>query len=602
MLYLLRVLKPFFIKYRWYLAAGTAFVLVANLFSIYPAQVVRQSFDLVGHLIELQGLLAGFTAGDRLQSMFVKILLFYGLIVLGFAVMRGVFLFLMRQTLIVMSRRIEYDQKNELYRKYQTYSLRLLRKQRTGDMMARMSEDVSNVRMFIGPGIMYSLNTLSLFLMLLVIMLSVNIELTLYVMIPVPLLTIALYYVHSIIVEKSDAAQRQLSVLTSFVQEAFSGIRLLKSYGREKAWSERYERESDQYQGRALGLARVDALFYPTVMLLIGLSILFIIWIGGNQVLRGSLTVGNIAEFIIYVNLLIWPVAALGWVTSLIQKAVASQRRIQEMLDMSSEMSFPEKGEKPTHFGLTFDRVTFAYPETGIVALRDVSFTLPEGAFVGVVGATGSGKSTLAHIVARFMDPDEGNVQIGGVNLRDMDRDTLNGSASLVPQDVFLFSDTIRNNIAFGRDDATEAEIEKAAKFAGLYEDILSFPKGMDTELGERGVTLSGGQKQRLSIARAYLVQAPVLVLDDSLSAVDTRTEETILQELTQRNASGERSQTLILITHRLNCLRKADSILVIEDGRLVEEGSFEVLLAACGLFSRMYERQELEAEILELG
>lgn len=602
MLYLLRALKPFFIKYRWYLAAGTAFVLVANLFSIYPAQVVRQSFDLVGHLIELQGLLSGYTAGELLQSMFVKILLFYGLIVLGFAVLRGVFLFLMRQTLIVMSRRIEYDQKNELYRKYQTYSLRLLRKQRTGDMMARMSEDVSNVRMFIGPGIMYSLNTLSLFLMLLVIMLSVNVELTLYVMIPVPLLTIALYYVHSIIVEKSDAAQRQLSVLTSFVQEAFSGIRLLKSYGREKAWSERYERESDQYQGRALSLARVDALFYPTVMLLIGLSILFIIWIGGNQVLRGSLTVGNIAEFIIYVNLLIWPVAALGWVTSLIQKAVASQRRIQEMLDLNNEMSFPEKGEKPSDYGLTFDRVSFTYPETNIEALRNVSFTLPEGAFVGVVGATGSGKSTLAHIVARFMDPDEGSVSIGGVNLKDMDRATLNSSASLVPQDVFLFSDTIRNNIAFGRDDATEAEIEKAARFAGLYEDIQSFPKGMDTELGERGVTLSGGQKQRLSIARAYLVQAPVLVLDDSLSAVDTRTEETILQELTQRNASGGRSQTLILITHRLNCLRKADSILVIEDGRLVEEGSFDALLAVGGLFSHMYERQELEAEILELG
>jgi ATP-binding cassette subfamily B protein len=594
--YVIQQLWPWFKKYRWYLIAGVCLILVSNSLAIYPAQIVRQAFDLVDLMLNSDKRLSGFEVSKHLRDLFWKVLLGYGLLVFAFAVVRGIFLYFMRQTLIVMSRYIEYEQKNQLYQHYQTYSMRLLRKQRTGDLMARLSEDLSNVRMFTGPGIMYSLNTLSLFVMLLIIMLSVNVELTLYVMIPVPLLTLLLYYVHSIIIEKSDAAQRQLSMLTSFLQEAFSGIRLLKSYGRETAWGGRYANESEHYRTRALVLARIDSLFYPTVMLLIGLSILFIIWIGGYQVIQGCMTVGNIAEFILYVNLLIWPVAALGWVTSLIQKAVASQRRIDYMLNLNSEIHFPKIGKSPNGYSLELQDVSLTYSDTGIRALVNVSMKIDEGSFVGIVGATGSGKSTLVQVLARFMDPDLGTVKLGGCNLSDIDRQMLYRTISLVPQDIFLFSDTIRNNIAFGQDHASEEDIIEAIAFAGLSEDLRAFPNGLDTELGERGVTLSGGQKQRLCIARAYLTRSPVLILDDSLSAVDLRTEEEILMRLTQ--STNSKGQTLILVTHRLSSLLTADRIWVLEEGKLVESGTYSSLIAQDGHFAQMHQRQELEAQI----
>lgn len=599
MIYLLRQLRPYLRRYRWYLLTGFLLVLISNVLAIYPAQVVRQAFDLVAILVETSQRLKGFQTGGQLDKLLWQVLFGYGFLVIILAVLRGLFLFFMRQTLIVMSRKTEYDQKNQLYIHYQTFSMRILRQRRTGDLMSRLSEDLSNVRMFVGPGIMYSLNTLSLFAMLSLIMLTVNVELALYVMIPTPLVTLLLYYVHSIIIKKSEIAQRQLSVLTSFLQEAFGGIRLLKSYGRENAWANRYSAESDWYKARALSLARVDAFFYPTVMLLIGLSILFIVWIGGSQVINGRMTVGNIAEFILYVNLLIWPVAALGWVTSLIQKAVASQRRIDDLLALKSELTFPMTGKLPSKHSIEFEAVCLSYPETGIRALNGISLRIEVGQFIGIVGMTGSGKSTLVHILTRFMDPDTGRVTLGGIEIKELDRDTLYRTISLVPQDVFLFSDTIRNNIAFGCQYATDGDVIEATQFAGLYEDILSFPRGLDTEVGERGVTLSGGQKQRLTIARAYLTRAPVLIIDDALSAIDTRTEEHILRHLTTRAA--DKQQTLILVTHRLSSLIHADQIFVLDQGNLVEQGTYSSLISRDGLFAQMQQRQELEAQIEHL-
>jgi ATP-binding cassette subfamily B multidrug efflux pump len=595
---LLLSLFPYLNKYKGLLISGVFFLIISNWFSIYPAQIVRYAFDLVEQLVRIKQLTAGFEVEAQIINLVKKALIFFSCLVLLMAFFRGLFLFLVRQTIIVMSRKVEYDQKNQLFQKYQTYSRSIMLERQTGDLMSRISEDVGNVRMFTGPGIMYTLNTLTLFLMVLFTMLVVNVELTIYSLAPLPLLAISIYVVHSIIIKRSEAVQAQLGHLNSFVQEVFSGIRLIKSYVREAAIESRFIADSQEFRKRSIDLVKVEALFYPLIAFLIGLSTIFTVWIGGEKVIAGALTMGNIAEFIIYLNLLVWPVAALGWVTSLIQKAAASQIRLNEMLAIEPEIIYPKVGPSLTDASFRFQNVSLSYPQTGITALRAINFSIGQGQFLGIVGGTGSGKTSLANLMVRFFDPTEGVIYLGSHPLSAYSQTTLRKAIGYVPQDTFLFSDTIKANIAFGNENATEREIIEAAKFAGVYEDIMSFPAQFETVIGERGVTLSGGQKQRLCIARAYLVKSPILILDDALSAVDTQTEEKILQNLRSARSENSYCPTLILISHRISAVQHADCIIALENGSIAEIGKHEDLLANRKVYYNFYLRQQLEAQI----
>jgi ATP-binding cassette subfamily B protein len=595
---LLLSLSPYLNKYKGLLISGVLFLIISNWFSIYPAQIVRYAFDLVEQLVRIKQLTAGFGVEAQIINLVKKALMFFGGLVLLMAFFRGLFLFLVRQTIIVMSRKVEYDQKNELFEKYQTYSRNIMLERQTGDLMSRISEDVGNVRMFTGPGIMYTLNTLTLFVMVLFTMFVVNVELTIYSLAPLPLLALSIYVVHSIIIKRSEAVQAQLGRLNSFVQEVFSGIRLIKSYVREAVIESRFIADSQEFRKRSIDLVKVEALFYPLIVFLIGLSTIFTVWIGGEKVIAGALSMGNIAEFIIYLNLLVWPVAALGWVTSLIQKAVASQMRINEMLALEPEIIYPQEGPAITDTSLHFQNVSLSYPQTRIIAIRNVSFSIGQGQFLGIVGATGSGKTSLANLMVRFFEPTEGVIYLGLHPLSAYPQTTLRKAIGYVSQDTFLFSDTIKANIAFGNENATEPEIIEAAKFAGVYEDIMSFPAKFETVIGERGVTLSGGQKQRLCIARAYLVKSPILILDDALSAVDAQTEEKILQNLRSARDENSYCPTLILITHRISSVQHADCIITLENGSIVEIGKHEDLLANRKVYYNFYQRQQLEAQI----
>ncbi len=593
-------LRPYLWHHRVPLLWGIVFIIISNAFAIYPAQIVRDAFDLVADLIRMQRLLAGYSAEPLQRELFAASLLLFGLLVLAAAVLRGFFLYLMRQTMIVTSRKIEYQQKNELFDRFQDYSLMQLRRQQTGDLMARISEDVANVRMFTGPGIMYTLNTITLFLLVMVTMLYVNAELTFYALLPMPALALAIYVVHSSINRRSEEASAQLSTITSITQEAYSGIRLLRSYARESAAERQFDSGSDVYKDKALRLARVDALFFPTIMLLVGLSTLFTVWIGGEQVERGTISLGNIAEFVLYINLLTWPVASLGWITSMIQKAAASQKRINEMLDLRPELQFVEQSPAVVQPRLEWQQVSYTYPDTGITALREVSFSLEPGHRLGIVGPTGSGKSSLANLLLRMMERSSGHISLDGRPLEAYSKQALRETFGYVPQDVFLFSDTLANNIAFGRLDATRAEVEAAARFAGVYDDIMGFAEGFDTVIGERGVTLSGGQKQRVSIARAIIRRPQVLILDDALSAVDTRTEATILSNLERGLELPDGTfyrPTLVVISHRLSAVEAAEQVLVLDDGRVVERGTHGQLMALDGAYADLYQKQLLEAE-----
>lgn len=613
---LIRALWPYLTRYRWPLIWGIVFILISNWFSIYPAQVVRDAFNLVSDLIRQQELVAGTPAGDALSRRITYTLLLFGGIVVVAALLRGFFLYLVRQTIIVVSRHIEFDQKNELFDKYQLYSLSILRRRQTGDLMARIGEDVAAVRMFTGPGIMYTLSTITLFTMVMATMVVVNAELTLYVLLPMPVLALSIYLVHERINKRSEQAQNQLSTISSFTQEAFSGIRLLRAYTREDVSRRNFNQQSDVYMDLSLRLAKVDALFFPTILLLVGLSTVLTVWVGGEKVIAGTVTLGNIAEFILYINLLTWPVASLGWITSMIQKAAASQKRINELLALESELQFPASSEPVTRAHIQFVDVSFTYADTGIRALRGIHLDVPAGTTLGIVGTTGSGKTTLTSMLLRFMDPTEGAAFLDGRLLSEYSKEALRGAIGYVPQDVFLFSDTIANNIAFGKMNATREEVEAAARFAGVYDDIVGFPDGFETVIGERGVTLSGGQKQRLSIARAYLGRPKLLILDDALSAVDTRTEATILDNLRgggtapfalaptngHPSADGEVAAgyrpTLVIVSHRISAVQDAQQIIVMDEGQIVERGTHAELLARRGAYAELYTKQLLEAEL----
>jgi len=455
------------------------------------------------------------------------------------------------------------------------------------------------VRMYVGPGIMYTLNTISLAVVLLATMLVVNPVLTLYTVLPLPLLSLLIYFVENRVLKRSDLIQKQLSRLTAFTQELYSGIRVAKAYSREKDFSRKMAEESDAYKTRSMSLVRLNSFFFPLVMLLVGLSTALTVWVGAEKVIAGELTVGNIAEFIIYVGMLTWPIISIGWVSSLIQRAAASQARINEVMAERSELVFPEDSPAIAHAAITFDNVSFKYPETGIQALKGVSFEVKPGQKIGILGATGSGKSTLGNLIPRLYDADSGTITIDGRDIKSYSKNQLRNAIGYAPQDVFLFSDTIRENIAFGFPGATDAQVEQAAKNAGIYDSIMDFPDGFATVIGERGVTLSGGQKQRIAMARAWIRSPKVLILDDSLSAVDTKTEELILGNLRQARTEL-REMAILMVSHRVSTLQDSDMILVMEDGKVIEHGTHAELVALGGYYAKIHRKQLIEAELQE--
>ncbi|RWY57099.1 ABC transporter ATP-binding protein [Mucilaginibacter gilvus] len=589
----LAYLNKFFYKYRWRLVPGVLFVIISNIFAVLPAQVVRVAFDLVTENISTYQLFSGFNRQEMIYDIFGSSLLLFGLLVLILALLRGLFLFFMRQTIILMSRHIEYDMKNEIYSHYQRLSLAFYRRHNTGDLMNRVTEDVSRVRMYLGPGIMYSINTVILFILVIYAMLTVNVRLTVFSIMPLPVLAVIIFYVNTIIEHRSEKIQQRLSGLSSFVQENFSGIRVIKSYVRESFVREKFAAESEDYKTQSMAMAKVQAMFFPSMLLLIGLSNVITMYIGGVEVMKGNITAGNIAEFIVYLNMLAFPVISLGWVTSLIQRAAASQKRINEFLHEEPEIRSPDALPHTLAGKIEFREVSFTYPDTGIQALKSVSFVANPGEMVAIIGRTGSGKSTIGNIIMRMYDTTSGQVLIDDKPLTQLRLDNYRSQIGFVPQEVFLFSDIISHNIAFSADVLDMPRVEQAAKDAAVYQNIMELEKGFETLIGERGVTLSGGQKQRVSIARAIVKQPQVLIFDDCLSAVDTRTEEEILSNL----GRIMQDKTSIIISHRISTIKNADKILVIDNGEIIEQGTHHELMELRTAYFELYEKQLLEEE-----
>jgi ATP-binding cassette subfamily B multidrug efflux pump len=594
----LKYLNKYFWKYRWRLIFGIICIAVSSWFAIFPAQLIRNGIDMVIEGLEQRRIAGEFALAGELESKIFYGAMVFGVLVIATALLRGLFTFLMRQTIIVMSRLIEYDLKNEIFEHYQKLSLSFYKKNKTGDMMNRISEDVSQVRMYIGPAVMYTVNLVIMFIMTLGTMIAVNAELTLYVILPLPLMSFAIYYVNSIINQRSTDRQKQLSVMSSFVQEAFSGIRVIKAYGRENDFESQFETQVKEYRNRSLNLVKVDALFFPVMGMLVSASVLLAIYVGGIRVMDGTITPGNIAEFILYVNMLTFPFISVGWVTSLMQRAAASQTRINEFLNSKPDIyNTPESLDLKVQGTIEFKNVGFVYPESGVVALDGVSFTVDQGKVLAILGRTGSGKSTIANLVGRLFDVTSGQILIDGHNVKTFRTENLRTSIGYVPQEVFLFSDTIFNNIGFGLNatDGTfeqqKAIVEQAAKDACVYDNIEEFPKKFQTLVGERGITLSGGQKQRISIARAIIKQPQILIFDDCLSAVDTETEDQILTNLNR----VMHNKTAIIVSHRVSSVQMADHIIVLDEGKIIEAGSHKELINQQGAYADLYRKQLLE-------
>lgn len=581
-------LNKYLVKYKWYLILGTLFTIISNLFGIIPAQLVRYALDLVKDTLDVYFLFEGSKIQSNFYDIFAFSILLYGMLILAMALLKGVFLFMVRQTLIVMSRHIEFDLKNEIYAHYQTLPLSFYRRHNTGDLMARISEDVSKVRMYVGPSIMYGINLITLFILVISYMVSVNAKLTFYVLLPLPVLSLSIYYVNNIIMKRSEALQAQLSSVSTFVQESFSGIRVVKAFVREREQLRHFINQSNDYRNKSLGLTLVDSLFYPFIVVLVGLSNILVVYIGGQEIMAGRLTPGNITEFILYVSMLTWPVMALGWTTSQTQRAAASQVRINEFLTTKTDIVSEKNTVRDIQGTIRFDNVSFVYPDTGIKAIKHFNLNVKAGETVAILGTTGSGKSTVASLLTRLYDPSEGQILVDGVPLKEYNLQSLRSQTGYVPQDVFLFSDSIAQNVAFGTTGLPFSKIEQAAKDADLYANIVDFPEGFDTKVGERGITLSGGQKQRLSIARAIARDPKILILDDCLSAVDTQTENTILSNL-QRIMQD---RTSVIISHRVSSAKLADFIVVLNDGEIIEQGTHSELLERNGPYKELYDKQ----------
>ena len=587
-------LNHYFVKYKYHFLLGLVFVTGSNYFGVLIPQKIREALDLVQEKIqEFKGL--NEAGKESLYSDLGQALLIFSATVVGFMILKGILMFYMRQTIIVMSRLIEYDMRKEIFAHMTTLDQRFFKSSKTGDIMARISEDVSKVRNYLGPGVLYFVNMVTLFVMTIYAMLQVNVTLTIFALLPLPLLSISIYYVSKLINAKSTRIQQQLSVLNSTAQETYSGIRVIKSYVKENQFLRFFSLQSEEYKTRALDLAKTEAWFQPLMILLIALSTLLVVFVGGLQVFEGQLTAGNIAEFILYVNMLTWPVTSIGWIASVVQEAEASQKRINELLEVKPTMINNNHDEYNLKGKLEFKNVTYIYPDTGIKALDHVSFTVEPGQKLAIYGKTAAGKSTIGDLLFRIFDPTQGEILIDGRNIKDHNLEVLRQKMGYVPQDVFLFSDTIANNIAFGVPNATPEDIEKFATFAEVHDDISRLPNGYQTIVGERGVTLSGGQKQRIAIARAFLKNPSMVILDDTLSAVDSHTEQKISQYLTE----ALKGKTGIIITHRANNMLNYDKIIVLEHGRLVEEGTHEDLIKNGGFYASIYEQQRLSAELV---
>jgi len=567
----------------------------SNFFAVFPAGLIQESIDLVSnYLVEIKS-----NPKTTDTQVFFYVLVRLSAFIFLFALFKGILLFMVRQTIIITSRWIEFDLKNEVFGHYQKMDLGFFRRHATGDLMNRLSEDISNVRMYLGPVIMYGLNTIVLFVLVLVMMISTSPFLTLMVFVPLPFLSALVYVVNKRILVQSTKVQEALSSISSFVQEFLSGIRIVKSYGRQEEFEGMFENQSLGYRSEAVRLMTINAVFFPLILLLIGISTVLAVGVGGWEVYQQRISPGVIAEFIIYVNLLTWPVASLGWITSIWQRAEASQRRINEFLNTQSNIQGGERQVDTEQFVLEFHGVDFSYPETGIQALKSVSFRLESGQILGITGKTGSGKSTIALLMMRFYDPSAGYISLNGIDIKEYTLTSLRSVFSFVPQDVFLFSDTIENNIRFGSqsvEENAEESLLTASKQAGLHSNVLEFTEAYQTRLGERGVTLSGGQKQRSSIARALFKKGNCLILDDALSAVDTSTEREILDQLKQLKSHA----CMVLISHRVSTLQSAQVILVLDYGKLVEFGSPSELDQQKGLYYQFLEQQSA-GRVLEL-
>lgn len=580
----LQHLNKYFFKYRYRLLLGIFITVVAKIFALFTPRLIGMSINVVSERLE----------GNISKEVFQQELILNILYVIGAAILAGGFTFLMRQTIINVSRYIEYDLKNEVYAHYQKLSLSFYKANRTGDLMNRITEDVSKVREFAGPAIMYSINTVTLFVVALIYMYQRSPELTLYTVLPLPILSIFIYKISQIINKRSRIVQESLSTLSAFTQERFSGISVIKSYGIEPLTNARFEILSNDNRAKQINLTKIQALFFPLMILIIGLSNIIVAYVGGLLYMNGEIEeIGTIAEFLIYVNMLTWPVAVIGWVTNLVQQAEASQKRINEFLKHEPEITNTASDRFEIKGDIEFKNVSYTYPDTNIQALKSLSFKIPKGKTLAILGKTGAGKSTVLDLIGRLYDVNLGTVLIDGHPIEKVNLLDLRESIGYVPQDAFLFSDTIRTNIKFGDETASDQAVIDAAKNAKVHKNIIGFKNGYETVLGERGITLSGGQKQRISIARAIIKNPQILLFDDCLSAVDTETEEQILRNLNKISSN----RTTVIVSHRVSSAKNADQIIVLEDGRIIQSGNHQELINSDGYYKDLYLKQLSEKD-----
>jgi ATP-binding cassette subfamily B protein len=575
----LSYLNKYFVKYKWRFLLGFIFTIASNYFGAYMPVYVKNAVDGMQNNLDIETFADGLLIALQIGGVYIL-----------FSIGKGFFLFLMRQTIIIMSRLIEFDLKNEIYDQYQKLDFTFYKQNNTGDLMNRISEDVSQVRMYLGPGIMYALNLLILFILVITQMIIISPTLTLYVLLPLPLMSFLIYKVSSKMNSLSMEVQREQSMMSTLAQETFSGIRVVKAYSREKEIHEKFSSSAESYKKKNMRLVLINALFMPTIVFLIGLSTILVIYIGGLKTFSGEITKGDILAFVIFVNMLTWPFVSIGWVTSIIQRAAASQERINQFLKIKPKIVDNNNGPFQFRGKIEFKDVTYVYPNSGTKAIDHLSFTIEPGETFAIIGRTGSGKSTILHLLMRNIEPDEGQILIDGIDLKDINLDAFRKETGIVPQEVFLFSDTIANNIRFGVTDheVSHEELKEVARKAHVLHNIEQFPDGFETLLGERGVNLSGGQKQRVSIARALIRNPKLLLLDDCLSAVDTETEEIILSNL----KSEIESKTTLIVSHRISSLRNADKLILLDHGRKTEEGSHTELLALNGDYAAIYQKQ----------